>query len=83
MITVPAVPNSASRPSAAVAPSRTETVSPRASAICEATVRFQTSSYSAYSSRSSSPRTSSSVRKRSPAGRIASCASCAFLTFRL
>ena len=41
VITVPAEPNSASRPSAAVAPIRTETVSPRASAIWEATVRFQ------------------------------------------
>ena len=29
----------------------------------------------------SSPRTSAGVRKVSPAGRMASCASCAFLTF--
>ena len=40
-MTVPAVANSAVRPSLAVPVIRTETVWPRASAICEATVRFQ------------------------------------------
>ena len=43
-MTVPEAENSASRPSAARAPSRTVAVVPRASAICEATVRFQISS---------------------------------------
>jgi hypothetical protein len=41
VMTVPLVENSASRPSVLVAPNRTVTVWPRASAICEATVRFQ------------------------------------------
>ncbi len=53
----------------------------RASAICDATVRFQMRSYRR---RSSAPRsscaTSSTVRMASPAGRIASWASCAFFT---
>ena len=40
-MTVPEVENSASRPSDAVAPTRTVTVWPRASAICDAMVRFQ------------------------------------------
>ena len=43
-MTVPAALNAAARPSAVGAPSRTEAVWPRASAICEATVRFQISS---------------------------------------
>ena len=43
-MTVPHAENSASRPSAVVAPSRTEAVEPRASAIWQATVRFQISS---------------------------------------
>ena len=60
-------------------PIRTEAVEPRASAIWEATVRFQTSSYSRNSSPRSSPATWAGVRKESPAGRIASWASCAFL----
>ena len=50
MITVPAVENSARRPSEASAVMRTDTVWPRASAICEATVRFQIRSYSLNSS---------------------------------
>ena len=57
---------------------RTLTDSPVASFICEATVRFQISSYS----RNSSPLSPvcAGVRNRSPAGRIASCASWAFFT---
>jgi hypothetical protein len=56
---------------------------PRASDICDATVRFQTRSYNLSSSALSSRATCSGVRKLSPAGRIASCASCAFFTLRL
>jgi hypothetical protein len=41
VITVPEAENSASRPEELVAPSLSETVSPRASAICDASVRFQ------------------------------------------
>ena len=41
VITVPDAENSASRPVGVVVPRRSETVSPLASAICEATVRFQ------------------------------------------
>jgi hypothetical protein len=63
---------------------RTDTDSPVASFICDATVRFQISSYSRDSSPDSpalvAPETSAGVRKRSPAGLIASCASWAFLT---
>ena len=44
VMTVPDAANTASRPSVLVAPSRTDAVDPRASAICEATVRFQMSS---------------------------------------
>jgi hypothetical protein len=57
---------------------RTDTDSPAASFIWEATVRFQISSYR----RSSSPDSPAwaGVRKRSPAGRMASCASWAFFT---
>ncbi len=62
----------------AVPVTRTDTDSPVASFICEATVRFQTSSYS----RNSSPESPvlAGVRKLSPAGLIASCASCALFT---
>ena len=79
-MTVPDAVNSASVPSAAVAPSLTVVVATCASAICEATVRFQMRSYSANSSALSSPETSPGVRKTSPAGRMASWASCAFFT---
>ena len=79
---VPDAENSASRPSAATAPRRIVAVWPRASAICEATVRFQMRSYSAKSSPRTSPATSAGVRNESPAGRTASCASCAFFTLR-
>ncbi len=44
VMTVPEAESSTSRPSASVAPSRTVAVEPVASAICEATVRFQISS---------------------------------------
>ena len=44
MITVPEAPNTTSSPEVELAPSRSETVSPRASGICDAIVRFQTSS---------------------------------------
>ena len=50
-----------------------------ASAIWDATVRFQIKSYKANSSRESSGANSPGVLNVSPAGRIASCASCAFL----
>ena len=43
-MTVPETPNSASSPELDVAPSRMETVWPRASSICDARVRFQISS---------------------------------------
>ncbi len=46
-----------------------------ASAICEATVRFQIMSYSTQSSPTSSPVSCPGVRNTSPAGRIASWAS--------
>ncbi len=74
----PEAENSASRPSAARPPVLTVTDCPTASFICEATVRIQISSYS----RNWSPLrpVSAGVRNRSPDGRIASCASCAFLT---
>jgi len=57
---------------------RTATDSPVASFICEATVRFQTRSYS----RSWSPDrpVAAGRRNESPAGRMASCASWALLT---
>ncbi len=53
---------------------------PRASAIWLATVRFQIRSYSRNSSGFNSPRSASGSAKGWPAGRIASCASWAFLT---
>ena len=43
-MTVPDALNSTTLPSSSVPPSRTVAVEPRASAICEATVRFQISS---------------------------------------
>ena len=61
---------------------RMETVWPFASAICDASVRFQISSYSRSSSLPELPRDLVGVRNESPAGRIASWASCAFLTLR-
>ncbi len=79
VITRPLVANSASSPLVDTAPSRTVTLWPTASAICDATVRIHTSSYS----RRWSPWSPvcSGVRKLSPAGRMASWASWAFLTF--
>ena len=60
---------------------RTCTLLPRTSAICEAMVRFHTSSYRAASSAPTSLATCSGIRKLSPAGRMASWASSAFFTF--
>ena len=57
MIVVPEAANSASVPSAAVAPSRTVTVVPVASAICDASVRCQINRYSDSSWPLSSPAT--------------------------
>ena len=57
----------------------TVVVSYFASDIWLAIVRFQMRSYMRCSSRSSSPETDAGVRNCSPDGRIASCASCAFL----
>ena len=74
-MTVPDAENRTSVPSDAVAPRRTEAVCPRASAICEATVRFQISSYRRNWSPESSLATCAGVRKWSPAGRMASWAS--------
>jgi hypothetical protein len=92
VMTVPDAANTASRsrspsgdPEAAgverraVAARRTEAVDPRESAICEATVRFQISSYSRNWSPDSSRATWAGVRKWSPAGRMASWASWALL----
>ena len=56
----------------------TDAVCPRASAIWLATVRFQIRSYSFQSLPRSVPSSSLGVRNTSPAGRTASCASCAF-----
>ena len=81
-MTVPDAPNSVSSPADEVPAMRSDTVWPAASFICEAIVRIQISSYSASSSRFSSPASCFGVRNASPAGRIASCASCAFLTLR-
>ncbi len=64
----------ASLPSPEVAPTRTDMLSPLASAICEATVLFHIKSYKAASSAPTSPPSFSGVLK-SPAGRMASCAS--------
>ncbi len=75
---LPEAENSTSRPSAEVPPTRTVTDWPTASFIWEATVRIQISSYSLKSSPVRP--VSAGVRKRSPEGRTASCASCAFLT---
>jgi hypothetical protein len=44
VITVPDAPNSTSSPDVLAAARRNETVSPRASAICDEIVRFQISS---------------------------------------
>ena len=62
---------------------RTVRVRPRASTICEATVRCQISSYSRNSSERPprDPARLPGVRNASPDGRMASCASWAFLTF--
>ena len=60
----------------------TRTDWPRASTIWEATVRFQMRSYRASESPRSSRLSDSGVRNVSPAGRMASWASCAFLTLR-
>jgi hypothetical protein len=79
VIVLPDALNSASRPSEAVPAIFTVTELPTASFIWEATVRFQISSYSL--NWSPVRPVSAGVRKRSPEGRIASCASCAFLTF--
>ncbi len=70
-------------PEEAVPAIRRLSVVPLASAICDATVRCQISSYRRNSSASSCPATWPGVRKVSPAGRIASCASWAFLTLRV
>ena len=77
-MTLPDAPNSAFSPALDRPATRTDTDSPVASFICEATVRFHTSSYR----RNSSPDRPvwAGVRNRSPAGRIASCASCALFT---
>ncbi len=75
---LPEALNSTSRPSEAAPPIFTVTLLPVASFIWEATVRFQISSYSL--NWSPVRPVSAGVRKRSPEGRIASCASCAFLT---
>ena len=80
-MTLPVAPNSARSLLVEVPATRTETDSPVASFICEATVRCQISSYRRRSSEESrSPATWRGVRKLSPAGRMASCASCAFFT---
>ncbi len=75
---LPEAPNSAVSPAVDWPVTRTETDWPAASFIWLATVRFQISSYS----RNWSPdrRVSPGVRNVSPDGRIASCASWAFLT---
>ena len=75
VMTVPDAANTAARPSLVRAPIFTDAVDPRASAICEATVRFQISSYSRNWSPDSSRATCAGVRNESPAGRMASCAS--------
>ena len=78
---MPEAANSASSPADERPLTRTETDSPVASFIWEATVRFQISSYRRSSSPDSPARAAcGGVRKRSPAGRIASCASWAFFT---
>ncbi len=80
-MTLPDAPNSARSLALLVPATRTETDSPVASFIWLATVRFHTRSYSLSSSLFRPPAaTRCGVRNRSPAGRIASCASCAFFT---
>ncbi len=80
-MTLPLAPNSARSLAVEVPAARTDTDSPVASFICEATVRCQISSYSRRSSEDRRSRaTCAGVRKLSPAGRMASCASWAFLT---
>src|SRR5665647_800210 len=91
VITVPLAENSASTPEAGacadspVGPAAmvTDAVEPVASAIWEATVRFQIRSYSLKSLPRRVEASEAGVRKVSPDGRIASCASCAFLLFPL
>jgi hypothetical protein len=83
VIVRPDAANVTSSPVAAVPAIRTVTVVPRASAICEATVLCQINSYSRKSSPSTSRAICPGVRNVSPDGRIASCASCAFLTLRV
>ena len=78
-MTVPDAVNSAVPCSAVAAEIVTEAVDPRASAICDATVRFQMRSYSLNSLPRSTLLSSDGVRNVSPDGRIASWASCAFL----
>ena len=78
-MTVPDAVNSAVPASAVVPAIVTDAVEPRASAICDATVRFQMRSYSLKSLPRSTVLSSAGVLKTSPAGRIASWASCAFL----
>ncbi len=75
---VPDALNSTAWWAADSAPIFTVDVVPLASFIWLATVRFQISSYMRNSSPRSSDWTLAGVRKRSPDGRIASCASCAF-----
>lgn len=75
---LPEAENSTSRPSVARPPTFTVTDWPTASFIWEATVRIQISSYSLKSSPDRP--VSAGVRKRSPDGRTASCASWAFFT---
>ena len=77
-MTLPDAENSAVSPALESPVTRIVTEWPVASFIWQATVRFQISSYS----RKSSPRrpVSAGVRKLSPAGRTASCASWAFFT---
>jgi len=80
-MTLPVAPNSARSPALDVPATRTDTDSPVASFIWEATVRCQISSYRRRSSEDRWSRaTRAGVRKLSPAGRMASCASWAFLT---
>ncbi|SHU64697.1 Uncharacterised protein [Mycobacteroides abscessus subsp. abscessus] len=79
----PLAVNTTCSPEVAVPASRRLSVVPRASAICEATVRCQISSYKRNSSLSSDECNWPGVLKVSPAGRMASCASCAFFTLRV
>ena len=77
---VPVATNSAMDPDGVgPAPMVIDAVEPFASAIWDATVRFQIRSYSLKSLPRRLDATSLGVRKVSPDGRIASCASCAFL----